>query len=351
MPVILAVGEQTGANGEQLVTAYVAGYEVWADLIGRDRAPYHTKGLHPTAVFGTIAAAAAAASLHALNVEETCAALAIAASMSAGIVANFGTMTKPFQVGRAAQSGIIAARLAAAGMTAAGDAFEHPVGFLRAFSPAGEVDLERPPAFGRDWKILVHGLNIKLRPVCYGAHRIIDSTIAVAASRRIDVTRIASVEAHIGSVQSAMLKSHAPRNALDAKFSAEFAVAAALIAGDVGLAEVSDAFVLRPDIQALMQRIRVVADRRGQSRRADALAGRSRHGAPRRRAKRSRVRRYATPSAMLATRSGWSSFAASSATVRRGHSARGRIAALFEKLARPQELASVASLYAPVSRR
>ena len=178
--------------------------------------------------------------------------------MSAGIVANFGTMTKPFQVGRAAQSGVIAARLAAEGMTAASDAFEHPVGFLRAFSPAGEVDLERRPAFGRDWKILAHGLNIKLRPVCYGAHRIIDSTVAIAADRRLDVTRIASVEAHIGRVQSAMLKSHTPQNALDAKFSAEFAVAAALVAGDVGLAEVSDAFVLRPDIQALMRRIRIV---------------------------------------------------------------------------------------------
>src|SRR3546814_19588588 len=99
--------------------------------------------------------------------------MAIAASMSAGLVANFGTMTKPYQLGRAAQSGVLAAQMAARGMTAGADVLEHPLGFLAAFSPAADVDLSSGAAFGRSWRSLSEGLNMKLFPVCYAAHRLI----------------------------------------------------------------------------------------------------------------------------------------------------------------------------------
>src|SRR3546814_12522899 len=80
--------------------------------------------------------------------------MAIAASMSAGLVANFGTMTKPYQLGRAAQSGVLAAQMAARGITAGRDAQEHPQGFLAAFSPAGHGDVATQPAFGRSrWSV------------------------------------------------------------------------------------------------------------------------------------------------------------------------------------------------------
>ena len=112
---LLTEGEALGAGGRELVTAYVAGYEVWADLAYRDQSPHHAKGWHPTAIFGVIATAAAAAVLHRLSPEQIRCALGIAASHAGGLTANFGTMTKPFHVGRAAQSGIMAARLAKAG--------------------------------------------------------------------------------------------------------------------------------------------------------------------------------------------------------------------------------------------
>src|SRR5262245_8188008 len=121
-PVVLAEGERLGAAGKALIAAYVAGYEAWAELSSRDADKHHGKGWHPTAVFGTIAAAAAACSLARLSAPQTANALGLAASMAGGLVASFGTMVKPFQVGRAAQSGIQAARLAAAGMSAAPDA-------------------------------------------------------------------------------------------------------------------------------------------------------------------------------------------------------------------------------------
>src|SRR4029077_11962176 len=162
VPAVLAEAEALGADGRAAVAAYVAGYETWAHLIERDPDPYHRKGWHPTAVMGPVAAAAAIANLRRLDAEQAMMALAIAASMSAGLVANFGTMTKPFQAGRAAQSGVTAARLAPRGMTASADALEHAVGLLRALSPQGRVDTETPiDTLGKVWRIAEKGLNVK----------------------------------------------------------------------------------------------------------------------------------------------------------------------------------------------
>ena len=118
VPAILAQGEASGASGAEMLAAYIAGFEVWAELLAREPTPLHRKGWHPSAVLGTIAAAAACAKLRRLDPAGAATAMAIAASMSSGLVANFGTMTKSFQVGRAAWSGVIAARLAPAGLTA-----------------------------------------------------------------------------------------------------------------------------------------------------------------------------------------------------------------------------------------
>src|SRR5258708_13294600 len=91
-----------------------------------------------------------------------------AASMSAGVVANFGTMTKPLQAGRAASSGVTAARLADAGLTAAEDALEHPVGLLNALSPKGRVDTETPlDRLGRDWRITSLRVNGTKYPISF----------------------------------------------------------------------------------------------------------------------------------------------------------------------------------------
>jgi 2-methylcitrate dehydratase PrpD len=251
-PVVLAEGERLGARGKALIAAYVAGYETWAELASRDADKHHGKGWHPTAVFGTIGAAAAACKLSNLNPEQTVHALAIAASMSAGLVANFGTMGKPFQVGRAAQNGIQAARLAAAGMSAAPDTLEHPGGLLAAFSPHGRVRLDG--ALG-EWHILRHGLNFKRYPVCYAIHRCIDAVL----EGDFPSEELLSVEVRIGKLQAAMLRHSSPQSALDAKFSAQFAMAAALLSRRVGLAELTDAYVQREDVQALMRKVRVTS--------------------------------------------------------------------------------------------
>lgn len=178
VPAILAQGEASQSSGAEMLAAYIAGYEVWAELLVREPTPLHRKGWHPTAMRGAIGAAAACAKLRRLDANATATAMAIAASMASGVIANFGTMTKSFQVGRAAQSGVIAARLAQAGLTASCDALEHPSGFLAALSPEDEAELDQPfVAEQKEWHIVRQGLNIKRYPTCYGTHRSIDGAL------------------------------------------------------------------------------------------------------------------------------------------------------------------------------
>jgi len=259
VPAVLAEGEALGADGARLLAAYVAGYEVWAELVRHDADYHHEKGWHPTGIFGAIGAAAACASLHGLDAERAAMAIALAASQAGGLVANFGSMAKPFHAGRAAHAGLLAVRLARAGMTASADAIEHPRGFLQAISPQGRLDDLTPGSgFGRDWRIVTGRLSIKKYPICYFAHRAADAMIDLVRAERPDPKAVARIEVRIGRPQAAVLRNALPQTALEAKFSAQFAMAAAVASGWIGLRELTDSYVQRPDIQDLMRRVAVL---------------------------------------------------------------------------------------------
>jgi 2-methylcitrate dehydratase PrpD len=256
VPAILAQGEVSGSSGAEMLTAYIAGYEVWAELLERQPVPLHRKGWHPTAVLGPIAAAAACAKLRGLDATGVSTAMAIAASMSSGLVANFGTMTKSFQVGRAGQSGVIAARVAQAGLTASLDALEHPAGLLVALSPDGHAELDRPfGAAPKEWHIVSHGLSIKRYPICYATHRSIDAALDLVERHNLTPGQVDRIHVSTGKTQMLMLRNSRPQSGLEAKFSMQFAMAAALCARHVGLAELTDEFVRRPDVQAIFPRV------------------------------------------------------------------------------------------------
>ena len=229
VPAILAQGEASGSSGAEMLTAYIAGYEVWAELVAREPTPLHRKGWHPPACAAPVAAAAACAKLRGLDAQGTATAMAIAASMAAGVVANFGTMTKSFQVGRAAQSGVMAARLAQAGLTASLDALEHPPGLLMALSPDGKAELERAfVAAEKEWHIVGQGLNIKRYPICYATHRSIDAALDLVARYDLSPDEVERIHVSTGRTQLLMLRNGKPQTGLEAKFSMQFAMAAAL---------------------------------------------------------------------------------------------------------------------------
>ncbi|MBV1895193.1 MAG: MmgE/PrpD family protein [Rhodobacteraceae bacterium] len=259
-PAILAQADtMPDATGQDVLRAYVVGYEVWAELALREAGAHHLKGWHPTSVLGVIGAAAACAALRGLDAETAAQAVGIAASESCGLAANFGSMTKSYHAGRAAQSGLMAARLAEAGMTASGDVLEHPRGLLFALSPEGRIDTDTPcDRLGRDWQIVKHRVGIKKYPMCYAVHRAVDALLDLRAETAVKAADVAAIRVEIGTTQAAILRNARPQTGLEAKFSIEFAMACGLVAGRSGLAELTDEFVQRPEVQRLIETVQVV---------------------------------------------------------------------------------------------
>ncbi len=257
VPAILAEAEALDASGLDMLVAYVAGYETWGELFRRDSGLMHKKGWHPTGLYGAVGAAAACAKLRRLDAGRAAMAVALGASQGAGLMANFGTMTKPFHAGRAAHAGLMAARLAEAGFTASIDALEHPQGFLHAVSPGGTEDRASPPRLGEDWALMSLGLGIKKYPTCYCTHRAIDCALDLVASHAVRAEEVRHVTVGLSDYFATVLRNHAPETGLGAKFSIEFAMASAIVAHRVGLRELTDEFVRRRDIQALMPRVTV----------------------------------------------------------------------------------------------
>ncbi len=260
VPAILAQADALpAASGQDMLRAYVVGYEVWAELARREADAHHLKGWHPTSVLGVIGAAAACAALRGLDGETAARAVAIAASESCGLAANFGSMAKSFHAGRAAQSGLMAARLAEAGMTASSDVLEHPRGLLFALSPEGRIDTDTPcDRLGRDWQIVRHRVGIKKYPMCYAVHRSVDALLDLRAETSLKAADVAEIRVEIGKTQAAILRNARPQTGLEAKFSIEFAMACALVAGRAGLAELTDEFVQSSEVQRLIECTTVV---------------------------------------------------------------------------------------------
>lgn len=255
VPAVLAVADAVGATGKQMARAYLAGYEVWADLFLRERDLYYDRGWHPTAVLGPLGAAAAAAVVLGLDVVAARNALALAASDSGGVFENFGTMAKPWHGGRAAAAGVNAALLARAGLAGSASALEGRHGLLRALSPHGNVDLDTEPTLGRVWRSATMRLNIKKYPTVGSSQRGIDAVLALNRMERLDPRSVRSVVAHISVRHAAVMPYHLPQDALQAKFSMEFALAAALVHDAVGFGQLKDSVVRDPLLQQLMSRV------------------------------------------------------------------------------------------------
>jgi aconitate decarboxylase len=246
----------TAPAGHEVAAAYACGYAVWGELQRRVRVSLHTRGWHPTAVFGVVAAAAAVSRLRGLDAARTAHALGIAASLSAGVVANFGSMTKPFQVGRAALQGGEAVALAQAGLDASPDALDGPAGLLSALAGSPDlVDRSSPVPDDFDTLLLRTRPGIKQYPVCYAAHRTVDGVIDLARAHGVQYADVAAVQASLSRTTAAVLRHHEPATVTQARFSLEFCLAAALVRGRLGVADVSPAVLADPAVRALMGRV------------------------------------------------------------------------------------------------
>ena len=255
----LAAGELGLATGQDLVHAFLLGFEVETTLAEVINPAHYEHGWHATCTLGTLGAAAAASRLLGLDIAQTATALAVAASQASGLKENFGTMTKPFHAGHAARSGVLAALLAREGWTASEQAIEGPQGYLHAFS-AGRREPAALTTLGAPWKITTTGVAVKPYPSCACTHSIIDGALELRRTHALQPSQIASVVIGVNQAVPNILIHSDPKNGLEAKFSGEFSAAAALIDGRVGIATFGDGKVRDPEVRALMGRVTMVVD-------------------------------------------------------------------------------------------
>ena len=257
VPALLAESDHAGARGPALVSAYIKGYQVWADLLRRLPDPLHVKGWHPTAVLGTMGAAAALCALRNTAPDVTAHALGIAASRASGLVANFGSMTKPLHAGWAAEQAISAVDLALLGMTASMDALDGPTGLLTALSSERPPDRQTPFFETGELAISQVRPSVKKYPVCYAMHRVIDGVIGLRNRHGLRPADVERIDAHVSVTNARVLKYERPAGPLEAKFSMPFACACALAFGEVGLRHLSAETLSDPAVRGLMPRVRM----------------------------------------------------------------------------------------------
>src|SRR6202045_3648332 len=169
LPAALALAERGGVSGKELMLAYHLGVEVECKIAEAISPRHYQDGFHSTGTCGPFGSAAACAKLLHFEVPKILNAFGLVASQSGGLRENFGTMTKPFQAGHAAESGLASAELVDLGWTAAEQIFEADRGFFHAFG--GSYD---PAAImgglGKPWTFVSPGISLKPYPSGSLAH-------------------------------------------------------------------------------------------------------------------------------------------------------------------------------------
>jgi 2-methylcitrate dehydratase PrpD len=261
VPALLALAEESGAQGRDVIDACIAGIEVQQCLGEAVNMDHYARGWHTTLTIGAPSAAAACARLLRLDGPGVLAAMSMATSMAAGFKRQFGSEAKPLHAGLAAKSGIVAARLAAAGLSADTQPFEGDKGFRALLAGPGAAGfdgvLERltgEPA------ILRPGIWAKRYPCCASTHRAVDAYLALAREHGFEHGDIVAVSAMVSASAYRNLPYGVPADAMQARFSMPFAIAAAACDGNLTLGTFQPESLRRKDIAALLPLVRLVED-------------------------------------------------------------------------------------------
>ncbi len=257
IPAAIAAGEVAGASGRDVLAAYAVGLEVGGKLGVAFGNGHYQRGWHSTATTGVFASAAVAARLLGLDVAQLRNALGLAASQAAGLLRNFGTMTKPFHAGHAARCGVQSALLAQAGFTADTSIFDGKDGFLRTYGEKDAQPLEPLiDRLGKPWESLTPGISFKRWPCCYCNHRPIGALLAMIKQHDIRAADVQAIEIGFPPGTDTALIHTNPQTGLEAKFSIEYVAAATVLDGKVGIDTFTDVMVNRPDARALLKKVR-----------------------------------------------------------------------------------------------
>lgn len=253
----LAMAEFKNASGSDLLAALAVGLEV-EKVLGLATQPQHYRiGWHSTGTLGVLGATAGAAHVAGSNADRIAHAMSIATSRAAGIRANVGTMVKPLHVGFAARDGAEAALLAEQGIAGNSCAIEGPDGFLQCYAPASEMTAEILDTFGNPFEVVHPGLVYKLYPCCADLHASVDAILDLRAEHGLDPRAIRAIRCGVTPLAAGNAPYPDPKTPLQAKFSQEYCLAAAMARGQLSLHEFEEGALADATIDRVRQLVRV----------------------------------------------------------------------------------------------
>jgi len=266
----LAIGERLGVSGAVWLEAFLTGFEVECKIAEAIDPDHYVHGFHSSGTIGTFAAVASAAKLLKLSPEAVAHAFGIAASMSSGIRVNFGSMTKPLHVGRAAENGVVAAQLAAGGFTAGADALDGEWGFFQVLG--GGADVERIlPVLANPYTIVKPGVSFKPYPCGSLGHPTMDAMLKLVTDHDVKPDQVDRVRVRAGSNILNPLRYKTAKTELEAKFCLPFMMSSVILRRRAGIREFTDEFVSSAPVQDLMARVETVFDQEIEARGFDKM--------------------------------------------------------------------------------
>lgn len=259
VPAALAACEAAGRDGATLLRAVLLGYEVMARIGEAFGGRQFYAGFHPTGTCGVFGAAAAAGIAFGLDRDALVRAFGIAGTQASGLAEwrTDGSWIKRLHPGRAAQSGVLAARLARHGFTGPATILEGPSGFLKAFAYEGYTDPEAITRnLGTEFRALLTAF--KPYPCCRFSHGTLDLALDL---HREGVTGDKIRAAHVRIYKTDILNYlHRPPTPVDAQFCLPFLVATALTRGRVGLGDLTADAIRDREVLDVAARITVEED-------------------------------------------------------------------------------------------
>lgn len=259
IPAVLALAETDRADGETVLAAIVAGYEVGIRVGIATGVPHGARGYHATGTVGCVAAAAGAARVLGLDPDQTAHAIGIAATQAAGLYcARAGAMTKRFHAGHAAQAGVLGAVLARRGFTGSQDVLEASFGgFMSTLTENADMD-ELTRGLGSVWETALVGF--KIHAACASAHTIIDG-LDQLMQQGLNAENLGSLTVHMTSKAARNVGwPYVPQSIVAAQMNGSYAAAAKLLDGVVFAEQYAEDRLAAPDILGVIERVSIIAD-------------------------------------------------------------------------------------------
>jgi 2-methylcitrate dehydratase PrpD len=254
---ILAVAETRPVSGREFLHALVLGAEVECRIGNAVYPAHYDRGWHITGTAGVFGAAAASGRLLGLDQRQMVWALGLAATQPVGLREMFGSMTKAFHPGRAAQNGLTAALLAAKNFTSTEVGIEGKSGWANVLSTTRDY-AQITDRLGQSYEI---SLNT-YKPYACGVviHPTIDACVQLRNEHRLEASQIERIDLAVHPLVLELTGKKAPRTGLEAKFSVYFAAALAIVRGSAGMRDFSDDNARDPAIVALRDRVTTTID-------------------------------------------------------------------------------------------